>query len=86
MAQRDTLTAAGSAQAAVEALNGVVVHERELRVSPSEPKKERATVPDGTFCSIYVRNLGRAARTFPYVVREAWTHPRSVCRPLLAGA
>ena len=48
----------------MEALNGAVVHGQELRASPSMPVRKRAAALDGTFCSVYVRNLGPAARPF----------------------
>lgn len=71
--QGDPLPAAGSAQAAVEALDGAVGHGQELRASPSMPVRERAAPLDGTFCSVYVRNLGPAARPFVCLVHKAWT-------------
>ena len=62
MCSRGPVDSSWLAQAAVEALNGAVVHVQELRASPSMPVRERAAALDGTFCSVYVRNLGPAAR------------------------
>ncbi|KAK9831352.1 hypothetical protein WJX81_004684 [Elliptochloris bilobata] len=49
---------ASSAQAAVEALHGTVLHGRELHVGPFVPAKDRASAADGAFRSVYVKNLG----------------------------